>query len=82
MYTPNVSGPDRKESHMLRGLEAPELLILAALILVLFAGPKLPEFARSLGASLRILRNESRSQDSESSTNHERDTGGSINTEE
>lgn len=67
---------------MLRGLEAPELLILAALILVLFAGPKLPDIARSLGASLRILRNETRSQDSESSSDHERDTGDASNTDE
>ncbi|GAA1729078.1 twin-arginine translocase TatA/TatE family subunit [Microbacterium schleiferi] len=52
---------------MLRGLETPELLILAALILVVFAGPKLPEIARGVGASLRILRNETRTQDSDSS---------------
>ncbi|MEZ5111708.1 MAG: twin-arginine translocase TatA/TatE family subunit [Microbacteriaceae bacterium] len=46
---------------MIRGIEAPELLIVAALVLVLFGGAKLPEIARSLGRSIRIFTTESRS---------------------
>lgn len=37
---------------------APELLIIAAVILLLFGATKLPTFARSLGRSMRIFKSE------------------------
>ena len=40
---------------MIRGIEAPELLVIAVLALVLFGGSRLPEIARSLGKSIRIF---------------------------
>ena len=40
--------------------EAPELLVIAVLALVLFGGSRLPEIARSLGKSIRIFATESR----------------------
>ncbi|MFD4756073.1 MULTISPECIES: Sec-independent protein translocase subunit TatA [unclassified Streptomyces] len=42
------------------GLEPWHLLILLVVVLVLFGSRKLPETARALGKSLRILRSESR----------------------
>jgi len=45
---------------MIRGIEAPELLVIAVLALVLFGGSRLPEIARSLGKSIRIFATESR----------------------
>ena len=36
----------------------PEILIIAAVILVLFGSKKLPDAARSLGRSMRILKTE------------------------
>lgn len=37
-------------------LNAPELLIILAIVLLLFGGRKLPELSRSLGSSMRELR--------------------------
>ncbi|MYR29293.1 twin-arginine translocase TatA/TatE family subunit [Streptomyces sp. SID4945] len=42
------------------GLEPWHLLILLVVVLVLFGSRKLPDTARALGKSLRILRSESR----------------------
>src|SRR5262245_55343142 len=39
-------------------LGAPELIIIAVVVLVLFGSKKLPEAARSLGRSLRIFKSE------------------------
>jgi sec-independent protein translocase protein TatA len=38
-------------------LGAPELIIILAIVLLLFGGRKLPELSRSLGQSMRELRN-------------------------
>ncbi|HSX16716.1 MAG TPA: twin-arginine translocase TatA/TatE family subunit [Patescibacteria group bacterium] len=38
-------------------LGAPELIIILAIVLLLFGGRKLPELSRSLGTSMRELRN-------------------------
>lgn len=47
-------------------LGATELLIIAAVVLLLFGGKKLPEMARSLGRSAKILKAEtSGSRDTE-----------------
>ena len=35
------------------GLGAPEIILIFALVLILFGGKKLPEFARGLGKGLR-----------------------------
>jgi sec-independent protein translocase protein TatA len=37
-------------------LNAPELLIILAIVLLLFGGKKLPQLSRSLGDSMRELR--------------------------
>jgi sec-independent protein translocase protein TatA len=42
------------------GLDAPELIIIAIVILVLFGSKKLPDAARSLGRSMRIFKAETR----------------------
>jgi len=36
--------------------DAPELLLILAILLVLFGGRKLPELSKNLGSSLRELR--------------------------
>lgn len=41
-------------------LGAPELLIIAALIMLFFGAAKLPNVARSVGRSMRILKEETR----------------------
>ncbi|MCX4530302.1 Sec-independent protein translocase subunit TatA [Streptomyces sp. NPDC002596] len=46
---------------MLRnGLEPWHLLIVAAVLIVLFGSKKLPDTARALGKSLRILKSEAK----------------------
>jgi sec-independent protein translocase protein TatA len=39
------------------GIGMPELLIIFLIILVLFGAKKLPQFARSIGQSMKELRN-------------------------
>jgi sec-independent protein translocase protein TatA len=39
-------------------LGAPELLIIAVVLMILFGSAKLPKMARSIGQSLRILKSE------------------------
>ncbi len=39
----------------------PHILVLAIIALVIFGGPKLPDFARNLGKTLRILKDEAKS---------------------
>ncbi|WP_045878720.1 Sec-independent protein translocase subunit TatA [Pseudofrankia sp. DC12] len=41
-------------------LGTPELIIIAVVVLVLFGSKKLPEAARSVGRSLRILKSETK----------------------
>jgi len=43
----------------------PEILIIAVVILVLFGSKKLPDAARSLGRSMRILKTEVKSMNDE-----------------
>lgn len=51
---------------MLRnGLEPWHLLILAVIVIVVFGSKKLPETARALGKSLRILKSEARAMKDE-----------------
>lgn len=38
------------------GFDAPELIIILAIVLLLFGGKKLPELSRSLGNSMKELR--------------------------
>ncbi|MEU3843170.1 Sec-independent protein translocase subunit TatA [Streptomyces sp. NPDC028635] len=54
---------------MLRnGLEPWHLLIVAIVIIVLFGSKKLPEAARGLGKSLRILKSEARAMKTDADT--------------
>lgn len=41
---------------MFKGIGLTEILIIAAVILLIFGGRKLPEFARGLGEAIRELR--------------------------
>lgn len=41
-------------------LGAPELLVLLLIIIILFGAKRLPDTARSLGKSLRILKDEAK----------------------
>lgn len=41
-------------------LGAPEIIIIAIVILILFGSKKMPDAARSLGRSLRIFKSETR----------------------
>ncbi|ONH25782.1 hypothetical protein BL253_26800 [Pseudofrankia asymbiotica] len=45
---------------------APELIIIAVVVLVLFGSKKLPEAARSLGRSMRIFKSEVKAMGDES----------------
>ncbi|WNM25808.1 Sec-independent protein translocase subunit TatA [Demequina capsici] len=47
---------------------AREWIIIAVIVLILFGAPKLPEFARSLGKSMRILKEETKSLTSDDSS--------------
>lgn len=38
-----------------------EIIIIALIVVLLFGAPKLPELARSVGKSMRILKDETRS---------------------
>ncbi|MBQ1110022.1 Sec-independent protein translocase subunit TatA [Streptomyces anulatus] len=52
---------------MLRnGLEPWHLLILAVIVIVVFGSKKLPDTARALGKSLRILKSEAKAMKDES----------------
>ncbi|MFJ6809032.1 Sec-independent protein translocase subunit TatA [Streptomyces anulatus] len=52
---------------MLRnGLEPSHLLILAVIVIVVFGSKKLPDTARALGKSLRILKSEAKAMKDES----------------
>lgn len=43
---------------MLPDIGTPEIIIIAAVLLLLFGATKLPTFARSLGRSMRIFKSE------------------------
>lgn len=45
------------------------ILIIAAVVLLLFGAPKLPEMARSLGQSMRILKSEVKESEKEDKGN-------------
>jgi sec-independent protein translocase protein TatA len=47
-----------------------ELLVILIIILVLFGGKKLPELARSIGSSVREVRNGFKGDDDKSSHHH------------
>jgi sec-independent protein translocase protein TatA len=45
---------------MFNGIRLPELLIIAAIVLLLFGAKRLPDAARGLGRSLRIFKAETK----------------------
>ncbi|MBC9726218.1 Sec-independent protein translocase subunit TatA [Streptomyces sp. TRM68367] len=54
---------------MLRnGLEPWHLLVLAIVVIVLFGSKKLPDTARALGRSMRILKSEAKAMKEETGT--------------
>ncbi len=46
----------------------PHLLIILAIVLIIFGGAKLPGLARGLGQSIKVLRNEVKTPESEKPT--------------
>jgi sec-independent protein translocase protein TatA len=63
---------------MLSNIKTQELLIILFIILLLFGAKKLPEMARGLGRSVRILKSESKAAQEES----ESETAAEDKTEE
>ena len=53
---------------MFANLSGWHFILLLVVILLLFGAPKLPALAKSIGQSMKILKNEVRSDDTESST--------------
>ncbi len=53
---------------MFNGLRLPELLVIAAIVLLLFGAKRLPDAARGLGRSLRIFKAETKGLADDSST--------------
>lgn len=48
---------------MLQGLSGAHLIVLVFLVVLLFGAPKLPALAKSLGQSMKILKQEVRSDE-------------------
>lgn len=49
---------------MFNGIGATEIIIIAVVILIIFGGKKLPEFAKGLGEAIRELRKSFTGKDS------------------
>ncbi|KAM9863471.1 twin-arginine translocase TatA/TatE family subunit [Leucobacter sp. BZR 635] len=49
---------------MLQGLSGAHLIVIVFLVVLLFGAPKLPALAKSLGQSMKILKQEVRSDES------------------
>lgn len=63
------SGEKNEVGGMLRnGLEPWHLLVVAIVIIVLFGSKKLPDTARALGKSMRILKSETKAMKDEGAT--------------
>ena len=61
--------PEKEVAVVLRnGLEPWHLLIVAIVVIVLFGSKKLPDTARALGRSMRILKSEAKAMKDESAT--------------
>jgi sec-independent protein translocase protein TatA len=41
---------------MLRGIGTPEIIVIAVILLLLFGGKKLPEFAKGVGDAIKEFR--------------------------
>ena len=48
---------------MFKNIQGPELLIILFIILLLFGAKRMPDMARSLGRSVRILKAETKNED-------------------
>jgi sec-independent protein translocase protein TatA len=53
---PEVHSEDRKEQSMFRQFGGGEILLILAVLVLLFGARKLPDLARSLGASAKEFR--------------------------
>ncbi|MFC7402338.1 Sec-independent protein translocase subunit TatA [Citricoccus sp. GCM10030269] len=58
---------------MFAGLQGWQLVIIIAIVLLLFAAPKLPAMARNLGQSMRIFKSEVKQMKDEGSDQTARD---------
>jgi sec-independent protein translocase protein TatA len=60
---------------MFKNIQGPELMIILFIVLLLFGAKRMPDMARSLGRSVRILKAETKNDttktDSEDSKNNE-----------
>lgn len=56
------------------GLEPWHLIVVAIVVIVLFGSKKLPDAARGLGKSMRILKSEARAMKEESSSSKQADS--------
>lgn len=67
---------------MFRDLGAPELIIIAVLVIVLFGWKRLPDAARSIGRSARVFRSEmdEMKKDSKSAASGETVKGETVST--
>ncbi|MEW2222821.1 Sec-independent protein translocase subunit TatA [Streptomyces sp. NPDC006990] len=61
---------------MIAGLRPMEIVLILLVILLLFGAKKLPDMARSLGKSARILKSEAKQMKKEGSSDGEADKSG------
>ena len=65
---------------MLGNLKGWHILVLLVVILLLFGAPKLPEFARNLGKSLNILKEETQNLRSDTTKTDAESTDTAVDT--
>jgi sec-independent protein translocase protein TatA len=58
---------------MFKNIQGPELLIILFIILLLFGAKRMPDMARSLGRSVRILKAETKNDTSKQETSEDQE---------
>jgi sec-independent protein translocase protein TatA len=56
---------------MFKNLQGPELLIILFIVLLLFGAKRMPDMARSLGRSVRILKAETKNDTTKTETDEQ-----------